>query len=206
MKAKKAPTCQINDKVSAELYLDGLNLVLSPSVHKSGHTYIWEITGDIPDVKWADLCRWFGFSAPEAKKRGRPSKEKPWWSRWNEDLRTLDLAGVMEDLGRLGACLDPDTNKWSVRCPWESEHSAAVPPTRRDPTRSFSTSRKPCRDSSACTRIANHAGSRTWSSGRKNRNPASSPPVAPTSASGNPATQCQGTPADHSAGAWTRPR
>jgi hypothetical protein len=37
MKAKKAPTCQINDKVSAELYLDGLNLVLSPSVHKSGH-------------------------------------------------------------------------------------------------------------------------------------------------------------------------
>jgi len=126
MKLKKAPTCQLNDKIGAELYLDGLNLVLSPSVHKSGHTYIWEITGDIPEVKWADLCRWFGFSAPEAAKRGRPSKEKPWWSRWNEDLRTLDLAGVMEDLGRLGACLDPDTNKWSVRCPWESEHSGGA--------------------------------------------------------------------------------
>ena len=59
MKSKKAPVSQINDKVSAELYLDGLNLVLSPSIHKSGHTYIWEITGDIPEVKWADLCRWF---------------------------------------------------------------------------------------------------------------------------------------------------
>jgi DNA polymerase I len=126
MKAKKAPTCQINDAVTAELYLDGLNLVLSPSVHKSGHTYSWEVTGDIPEVKWADLCRWFGFAAPEAKKRGRPSKEKPWWARWNEDLRTLDLAGVMEDLGRLGTCLDPDHNKWSVRCPWEADHTGGV--------------------------------------------------------------------------------
>ena len=126
LKAKKAPTCQITDAVSAELYLDGLNLVLSPSVHKSGHTYSWEVTGDIPEVSWHCLCRWFGFSAPEARKRGRPSKEKPWWARWNEDLRTLDLAGVMEELGRLGACLDPDHNKWSVRCPWEADHTGGV--------------------------------------------------------------------------------
>ena len=126
VKAKKAPACQINDKVSAELYLDGLNLVLSPSVHKSGHQYTWEVTGDIPEVKWADLCRWFGFAVPESKKRGRPGREKPWWSRWDQDLRTLDLAGVMEDLDRLGACLDPDANKWSVRCPWEKEHGAGA--------------------------------------------------------------------------------
>jgi DNA polymerase-1 len=126
MKAKKAPTCQINDKVSAELYLDGLNLVLSPSVHKSGHTYSWEVTGDIPEVSWNNLCRWFGFAAPEAKKRGRPGKEKPWWSKWEQDLRTLDLAGVMEDLGGLGECLDPDHHKWSVRCPWEADHTGGV--------------------------------------------------------------------------------
>ena len=126
MKAKKAPTCQINDKVSAELYLDGLNLVLSPSVHKSGHAYSWEVTGDIPEVSWNNLCRWFGFSAPESKKSGRPSKEKPWWSAWKEDLRTLDIVGVMEDLGRLGKCLDPDHNKWSVRCPWEADHTGGV--------------------------------------------------------------------------------
>ena len=126
MKSKKAPTCQITDAVSAELYLDGLNIVLSPSVHKSGHPYSWEVTGDIPEVSWVQLCRWFGFSAPEAKKRGRPSKEKPWWSKWQEDLRTLDLAGVMEDLGRLGECLDADHHKWSVRCPWESQHSGGA--------------------------------------------------------------------------------
>jgi DNA polymerase-1 len=126
MKAKKAPTCQINDAVSAELYLDGLNLVLSPSVHKSGHPYSWEVTGDIPEVSWHQLCRWFGFSAPEAKKRGRPGKEKPWWSKWEQDLRTLDLAGVMEEIGSLGECLDPEHNKWSVRCPWEANHTGGV--------------------------------------------------------------------------------
>ena len=126
MKSKKAPTCQINDKVSAELYLDGLNLVLSPSVHKSGHAYSWEVTGDIPEVTWQQLSTWFGFASPEIKPQGRPSKEKPWWSRWNEDLRTLDVAGVMEEIGRLGECLDPEQHKWSIRCPWDHEHSTTV--------------------------------------------------------------------------------
>lgn len=123
LKSKKAPTSQINEAVSAELYVDGLNIVLSPSVHKSGHTYAWEVTGEIPEVSWADLNRWFGFTTPEPKKRGRPAKEKPWWSKWQEDLRTLDLVKVMGHLGHLGECLDPDTSKWSVRCPWESEHT-----------------------------------------------------------------------------------
>ena len=95
-------------------------------MHKSGHAYSWEVTGDIPEVSWNNLCSWFGFSAPESKKSGRPSKEKPWWSAWKEDLRTLDIAGVMEDLGRFGECLDPDHNKWSVRCPWEAEHTGGV--------------------------------------------------------------------------------
>ena len=126
MKSKKAPTCQINDKVSAELYLDGLNLVLSPSVHKSGHAYSWEVTGDIPEVSWQQLSAWFGFASPETKPQGRPSKEKPWWSRWDENLRTLDVAGVMEELGRLGECLDPEQHKWSIRCPWDHEHSTTV--------------------------------------------------------------------------------
>jgi DNA polymerase-1 len=123
LKSKKPPTCQINDKVSAELYLNGMNLVLSPSIHKSGHRYCWEVTGDIPEVKWADLCHWFGFAAPEPKKRGRPAKEKPWWAQWEQDLRTLDVTAVMDSLGHLGECLDPDHNKWSVRCPWGAEHS-----------------------------------------------------------------------------------
>lgn len=34
--AKKAITTQVNSNVTAELYTDGMNLVLSPSVHKTG--------------------------------------------------------------------------------------------------------------------------------------------------------------------------
>jgi hypothetical protein len=121
--AKKAPTVAINDAVSAELYKDGLNIVLSPSVHPNGHRYTWEVTGPIPEVRWADISRWFGFGVEEPKRRGRPPKEKPWWSKWREDLRTLDLVKVMSELGRLGECVDPDESKWSVACPWEHEHS-----------------------------------------------------------------------------------
>ena len=69
LKSKQAPTCKINDKVDAELYLNGLNLVLSPSVHKSGHQYTWEVTGEIPQVSWHQLCQWFGFATFPLVKR-----------------------------------------------------------------------------------------------------------------------------------------
>lgn len=121
--AKKAPSVAINDAVSAELYKDGLNIVLSPSVHSNGHRYTWEVTGTIPEVRWADIARWFGFGVEEPQRRGRPPKEKPWWSKWREDLHTLDLVKVMGDLGCLGGCVDPNQAKWAVACPWEHEHS-----------------------------------------------------------------------------------
>ncbi|MBV6498429.1 MAG: Ribonuclease D [Prosthecobacter sp.] len=123
LKSRKALTCQLTPQVSAELYFDGLNLVLSPSVHKSGHRYTWEVTGPIPEVSWEQLRRWFGFATPEVRKPGRPAKEKPWWSQWREDLRTLDLVKVAGELDILGGCLDPDTGKWAVRCPWQDQHS-----------------------------------------------------------------------------------
>jgi len=123
LKAKKAITCQINDKVSAELYFDGLNIVLSPSVHKSGHRYTWEITGPIPEVSWQQLRHWFGFETPEAAKRGRPKKESAWWSAFNGDLATLDIVALFRRAGRLGDCIDPEENKWAVRCPWDHDHS-----------------------------------------------------------------------------------
>jgi DNA polymerase I-like protein with 3'-5' exonuclease and polymerase domains len=123
LKSKKAITSQINDKVSAELYFDGLNIVLSPSVHKSGHRYIWEVTGNIPEVSWQQLRQWFGFETPEGTKRGRPKKEAPWWAEFNGDLSTLDIVGLFRHAGRLGDYIDPDDNKWAVRCPWDHEHS-----------------------------------------------------------------------------------
>ncbi len=121
--ARKAPTVAINDAVSAELYKDGLNIVLSPSVHPNGHRYNWEVTGAIPEVGWADIARWFGFGAEEQKRRGRPPKEKPWWAKYPQDLRTLDLVKVMGELGLVGGCVDPGECKWSVACPWEQGHS-----------------------------------------------------------------------------------
>lgn len=137
LKSKKAPSSQITEAVTAELYVDGLNIVLSPSVHKNGHTYVWETTGAIPEVKWSDLSRWFGFATPEAKRRGRPPKEKPWWSKWPQDLRTLDLTAVLKELGLLGECLDPDASKWALRCPWESSHTGGVSDTPGSDTAIF---------------------------------------------------------------------
>lgn len=123
LKSKKAITCQINEKVSAELYFDGLNIVLSPSVHKSGHRYVWEITGNIPEVSWEQLCHWFGFETPESAKRGRPKKDAAWWSAFNGDLATLDIVALFRRAGRLGDCIDPDSSKWAVRCLWDHDHS-----------------------------------------------------------------------------------
>ena len=121
--SKKAITAKINDAVSCELYTDGLNLVVSPSVHKSGTRYEWEVTGTIPEVPWEQIRQWFGFEEPEARKRGRPSKEKPWWARFKGSLHTLDAVALFREAGMLGDAIAPDEGKWAVRCPWEHEHS-----------------------------------------------------------------------------------
>ena len=124
-KAKKAITAHVNANVTAEFYADGMNLVLSPSVHKSGARYVWDVTGEIPEVSWAQIRQWFGFEEPAGAKRGRPPKEKPWWARFKGALHTLDAVALCREAGLLGDCIDPDTGKWSVRCPWESDHSGA---------------------------------------------------------------------------------
>ena len=115
LKANTAPSSQLNDKVSAELFKDGLNLVLSPSVHKNGHRYHWEVTGEIPEVTWADLCRWFGFVTPERKRPDRPRKAPPWWAKWPEDFHTLDLVSALQELDRPVRLLDKSKAQWAVR-------------------------------------------------------------------------------------------
>jgi DNA polymerase I-like protein with 3'-5' exonuclease and polymerase domains len=122
-KAKKAISIQITPVVTAELYTDGMNLVVSPSVHKSGNRYAWEIIGDIPETSWVQLKQWFGFAEPDAARRGRPPKEKPWWARFKGALHTLDAVALFRETDRLGDCIDPDEGKWTVRCPWSGEHS-----------------------------------------------------------------------------------
>ena len=120
---REALTSKLNEKTNAELFFARLNLVLSPSIHPSGHKYRWEVTGTVPRVKWADLSRIFGFEAPKPKKQGRPPKEKPWWGKYPEDLSSLDLVAVAEELGLLGKCLDDKDRKYAIRCPWAEEHS-----------------------------------------------------------------------------------
>lgn len=123
LQVTKAPTVEINKRVTAELYVNGLNLALTPSIHKSGHHYTWEVTGEFPEVNWAQLCEWFGFQKPEEKRPvGRPPKEK-WWTQFKGDLATLDLLALFRSAGMLGECLSPEEDKWAVRCPWERDHS-----------------------------------------------------------------------------------
>ncbi len=120
--AKSALAHQINDAITAELFVPGLPLVLSPSVHVTGHKYHWEVTGEIPLVTWGDLRAWFGFDAEAGKKQGR-KKDLSWKNRWSGDLRTVNLPAVLGELEMLGECLDPDTDKWSILCPWRGDHS-----------------------------------------------------------------------------------
>ena len=54
--------------------------------------------------------------------RGRPKKERAWWAVFKGALSTLDLAAIFREAAMLGECLDPDTGKWAVRCPWAAEH------------------------------------------------------------------------------------
>lgn len=58
---------------------------------------------------------------PDAR-RGRPKKAPPWWTAFKGDLTTLDLLALFRQAERLGECLDPDTGKHAVRCPWSEEH------------------------------------------------------------------------------------
>jgi DNA polymerase I len=121
--SKKALSSKINEAVTAELYTEGMNIVVSPSLHKGGTRYEWEVKGGIPEVSWQDLQRWFAFQEPDAKKRGRPQKEKPWWSQFKGALHTLDAVALFREAGLLGGCIEPDEGKWSVTCPWEREHT-----------------------------------------------------------------------------------
>ena len=121
---------QLNEKVGAELFFDGLNIVLAPSKHPNGHTYYWEVKGEIPSVTWNQLQIWFGFEDPADKKEqskrkpGRPAKEEAnWWEFYGGNLKTLRLDDLFDELGLLGKLLDADEGKQSVKCPWHREHS-----------------------------------------------------------------------------------
>lgn len=128
----RALVAQLAPGLGAEFFFEGLNVTMAPSVHHTGHRYTWEVTGEIPTVTWAQIQACFGFVPPGAEDKqeggekrgpGRPAKEAPWWTRYQGDLATLDLLGLFKDAKLDGKLLDGGENKWSVTCPWQSEHS-----------------------------------------------------------------------------------
>lgn len=120
----------IEPQVNAELFFDGNNIVVSPSVHPTGVRYEWVVTGPLPEVSWEDLKRWFKFIEPNAssngsaaaKKPGRPRKQPPWWTSYKGDLGTLDIIKLFQELNRYGRPLSADDRKHSVKCPWSDLH------------------------------------------------------------------------------------
>ena len=74
---REALTSKLNEKTNAELFFARLNLVLSPSIHPSGHKYRWEVTGTVPLVKWADLAKSLASKHRSRKSRGVPQRRNP---------------------------------------------------------------------------------------------------------------------------------
>ena len=121
---EKALVASLNEQVTAELYFDGLNLVLSPSTHKNGHTYRWEAFGDIPTVTWLELQEWFGFEEPVGcKVKTLVPTGDDYWRSYRGDLRTLDIFALFQKMGLGFELIDADEDKYAVECPWRNEHS-----------------------------------------------------------------------------------
>lgn len=122
-------TATLGEGVTAEIFLGG-NVVVAPSVHKSGHRYQWEVTGKIPCVAWAELEKLFFSQTPvkQPQARGRPKKEKPFWTQYRGDLHSLDIVGLTKHLGIYGQHLGGEEGKHTVKCPWRDQHSDANTP------------------------------------------------------------------------------
>jgi DNA polymerase I-like protein with 3'-5' exonuclease and polymerase domains len=121
---KKALAANVTPQVTAELFYEGLNVVLSPSVHQSGASYEWEVVGEVPEVTWTELQSWFGFQNPAGRptdaKRQAASKE--WLQQFKGDLTTLNIVELAKTLKNYGHLIAPDERKHSVRCPWHEDH------------------------------------------------------------------------------------
>jgi P4 family phage/plasmid primase-like protien len=78
-----------------------------------------------PDVFENQAAEVFPLPEKSASGKGRARKaEKPWWTAFKGDLHTLDLVEAFREAGQLGECLDADTGKWAVKCPWVENHGA----------------------------------------------------------------------------------
>jgi hypothetical protein len=120
-------------KIVVANYLPGLNLeihlgieapanvILPPSIHKTGHLYTWGNYGQVPSVSFCPMCHQLRveYETPTAKERSAESGQ--WKKTFKGDLRTLDLVGLCQ---YLELCREPlsDNKGFSIKCPWSIEH------------------------------------------------------------------------------------
>ncbi len=121
---KSALQAKVSEHVSGELFFNGQNIVVAPSIHRNGRAYSWQVTGEIPEIMWVELQRLFRFKLPnQTSKSITVSAKSSWWHRFKGDFRTLNLVKAFQETGRYGALLDADEGKHSVKCPWCDQHS-----------------------------------------------------------------------------------
>jgi DNA polymerase I-like protein with 3'-5' exonuclease and polymerase domains len=122
---------QLTDKVSAELFHSPhSNLVLPSSLHPLRDSaddpyfvYAWTQVGEISHFSWQWLQDTFGFKAPEHKPKDQPKKRRSWRFEFRGDLSSLDLVRLLEELGHQPIIANADEQKYSILCPWHTEHT-----------------------------------------------------------------------------------
>lgn len=125
---RKLVNGKITSKVSGEMFFHSQScIVISPSVHESGHIYSWEVFGDIPIWSWGEFTSEFGEFLPEKEatksKRGRKTDKEKRTRKWKGVLRSINLEALLKEAGLFKEIDSKDPAKIILRCPFEHEHS-----------------------------------------------------------------------------------
>jgi DNA polymerase I len=120
---QKALVSTINAQVTAELFFEGLNVVLSPSVHHTGALYEWDVTGVLTEISWAGLQSLFGFQEVASQtERKSPGSSNQWTRHYKGELTTLNIVQLAQELQIYGCVISTDEGKHTVKCPWFEQH------------------------------------------------------------------------------------
>jgi hypothetical protein len=96
------------------------NVIMPPSVHESGHKYVWESSGEAFQILLQQLYLRFALGSQPGSGPESP-KDSCWLSRFKGDLRTLDLVSLCQRVGE--GCTTLDSKRISIPCPWADNHT-----------------------------------------------------------------------------------